>query len=160
MLSLGNMDTDTLDRMSDDQLNEVFALEVAESHERMPADALGSLCWDDQQNYRNKHSGEIFGLARAGDAQIGTGCWPAFCSKMGAVIPSLEKYAHCELRRTVTTTAVPPYFLAGWCALITLPTLAGVGVGSPIGGVSTNMARAAVLALIRARRAQAKIAVG
>lgn len=118
---------DKLDSLSDEALEELFAVEVCETVKPIPSQVEGVRFYEDTRN----------GALRRSDWR--TDFWTAFCSDIDAVLPWLEKcdawqagFDQGEMREYSVWVWAPDYHEAE----------------------SISFGRAAVIALLRAKRAE------
>lgn len=122
---------DDLESLEDGALSEVFAVEICETVKPIPSNVEGVRFYEDTRN----------GALRRSDWR--NDFWTEFCTDANAVLPWLEK---CDSWQSLFDQGeMREYTVTVW-----------PGDGDCCDAESTTFARAACLALIRAKRASAQ----
>ena len=149
------MTPDHLDALPDEELNAVFAVEVARTHVQHAPGSTGAPLMEGQRDYYRKKDGAYFGVAQDGRCTIGSGHWPNYCGAADAVLPELERHPNSAAYRCYLNPPGHAEQPMGWCVILEPEE---EGTTTVIQGRAASFARAAVLALIRNARAGAKSA--
>lgn len=146
------MNTDTLDQATDAELNELFAVEVAGfiMHPTSSEPSMSRLDVPEKWCYRDRwdqfYIGDPYDCRNLGLEHKWGYMWhrPVFATDANTVLLWLEKHPTIEIYRV---------YQLGGNGLVdeSLPLLWSVSIGGP--SAAPTFARAACLALIRARRA-------